>query len=89
MLRPTDRGVLLEPVAKAAGRRAFIRAVARRDAADVPVRDAEGRIPVVLAGRQGSHVLSALAAADALAVIPETVDALPAGAPVELIWIDR
>ncbi len=89
VLRPTDRGVLLEPVAKAAGRRAFIRAVARRDAADVPVRDADGRIPVVLAGRQGSHVLSALAAADALAVIPEAVDALPAGAPVDLIWIDR
>ncbi len=89
LLRPTDRGVLLEPVTKAPGRRAFIRAVARRGAADAPVRDAEGRVPVVLAGRQGSHVLSALAAADVLAVIPETVDALPAGSPVELIWVDR
>jgi len=89
LLRPSDRGVLLEPVTKAPGRRAFIRAVARRDAADAPVRDAEGRVPVVLAGRQGSHVMSALAAADVLAVIPETVDALPAGSPIEIIWVDR
>ncbi len=89
LLRPSDRGVLLEPVTKAPGRRAFIRAVARRDSTDAPVRDAEGRVQVVLAGRQGSHVLSALAAADILAVIPETVDALPAGSPVELIWVDR
>lgn len=89
ILRGTDRGVLLEPVSKAPGRRTFIRAVARRDTADTPERDAEGRVPVALAGRQGSHVMSALAAADALAVIPEAVDGLPAGAPVELIWIDR
>ena len=38
---------------------------------------------------QGSHVLTALAAADALAVVPETVDALPAGAAVDLVWLDR
>ncbi len=33
--------------------------------------------------------MSALAAADALAVVPESVDALPAGAAVELWWLDR
>jgi molybdopterin biosynthesis enzyme len=38
---------------------------------------------------QGSHVLSALATADALAVIPEADDTLPAGAEVELWWLDR
>jgi molybdopterin biosynthesis enzyme len=38
---------------------------------------------------QGSHVLSALAAADALAVIPEGVDVHPAGGEVELWWLDR
>jgi molybdopterin biosynthesis enzyme len=40
-------------------------------------------------GGQGSHVLSALATADALAVIPEADDSLPAGAEVELWWLDR
>ncbi len=42
-----------------------------------------------LAGGQGSHVLSALAAADALAVIPEPVATADAGAEVELRWLDR
>jgi hypothetical protein len=34
-------------------------------------------------------VLSALAIAEALAIVPEDVDALPAGAPVDLWWLDR
>jgi hypothetical protein len=33
-------------------------------------------------------VLSALAAAEALAIIPEADDQLPAGADVELLWLD-
>ena len=44
------------------------------------MRDGRGRVPVRLAGGQGSHVLSALAAADALAIVPETDESLPAGA---------
>jgi molybdopterin molybdotransferase len=89
LLRDTDVAVLTEPVSKAPGRRAYLRVVVERDADDRPVRDPTGRIPVRLAGGQGSHVLSALAAAEALAVVPETVDSLPAGAPVELVWLDR
>ena len=54
-----------------------------------PIRDARGRVAVHLAGGQGSHVISALAAADALAVIPEADDSLPAGAEVALWWLDR
>jgi molybdopterin molybdotransferase len=89
LLRDGDAGVLLEPVSKAPGRRAYLRAIAERDEAGRPVRDAEGRVRVRLAGGQGSHVLSALAAADALAVVPETVEGLPAGAPVDIVWLDR
>ena len=48
-----------------------------------------GRVRVRLAGGQGSHVLSALAAADALAVIPEPIERAEAGAEVELRWLDR
>ena len=66
--------------------------------ASIAERDDDGRRPcatpraasaVRLAGGQGSHVLSALATADALAVIPEADDQLPAGAEVELWWLDR
>ena len=89
LLRPVDRAVLGEPVAKSQGRRAFIRVVADRDETGAPVRDARGRVAVHLAGGQGSHVISALAAADALAVIPEADDSLPAGAEVALWWLDR
>jgi len=66
--------------------------VADRDPHGATVRDADGRVPVRLAGGgrgQGSHVLSALAIADALAIVPESVDRLAAGSPVDLWWLDR
>jgi molybdopterin molybdotransferase len=91
LLRPIDRGVLADPVSKSHGRRAFVRVIAERDAIGSPVRDDAGRVRVRLAGGsagQGSHVISALAAADALAVIPEAHDSLDAGAGVELWWLD-
>jgi len=89
LLRPVDRAVLGEPVSKSKGRRAFIRVVADLDETGAPVRDPRGRVLIHLAGGQGSHVISALAAADALAVIPEADDSLPAGADVALWWLDR
>ncbi len=63
--------------------------VALRAGDGSPVRDERGRVRVRLAGGQGSHVLSALAAADALAVIPEAVAHAAAGTEVELRWLDR
>ena len=89
LLRPADRGVLGEAVTKSHGRRAFLRVQAERDDAGSPVRDERGRVRVHLAGGQGSHVISALAAADALAVIPEADDSLAAGAEVAIWWLDR
>jgi molybdopterin molybdotransferase len=89
LLRPVDRAVLTEPVTKGHGRRAFLRVEAQRDGQGGPIRDSRGRVPVSLAGGQGSHVISALAAADALAVIPEADDSLPAGAEVAIWWLDR
>jgi molybdenum cofactor synthesis domain-containing protein len=92
LLRPIDGAVLGEAVTKGHGRRAFIRVIAERDGAGSPIRDERGRVRVRLAGGasgQGSHVLSALAVADALAVVPEADDELPAGADVELWWLDR
>ena len=89
--RARDRAVLADRSHKSPGRRAFVRVVVERDDDGTPVRDREGRVRASLAGGragQGSHVLSALAAADALAVIPETVDVHPAGGEVELWWLD-
>ncbi|HEX5013660.1 MAG TPA: gephyrin-like molybdotransferase Glp [Candidatus Limnocylindrales bacterium] len=91
LLRPVDRAVLEEAVSKSPGRRGFVRVVAARDPDGSPTRDGAGRVRVHLAGGQagqGSHMISALAAADALAVIPETHDRLEAGAGVELWWLD-
>ena len=89
LFRPVDRAILGEAVTKSHGRRAFLRVAAERDTTGAPCRDEQGRVRVRLAGGQGSHVISALAAADALAVIPEADDALPEGAEVALWWLDR
>jgi molybdopterin molybdotransferase len=92
VLRPTDRAVILDDVMKSEGRRAFVRVVADRDDRGAPERDGQGRVRVRLSGGstgQGSHVISALAVADALAVIPEPVAMLPAGAEVDILWLDR
>jgi molybdopterin molybdotransferase len=87
--RPVDRAVLEEAVSKSKGRRGYQRVASIRDADGLPVRDAKGRVRVRLAGGQGSHVLSSLAAADALAVIPEPFERAEAGSEVELRWLDR
>ena len=91
LLRSVDRAVLLDEVRTAPGRRAFLRVTADRDSDGAPVRDAQGRVQVHLSrgpAGQGSHVLSALAAADALAVVPEEVELSPVGAPAALWWLD-
>ena len=88
LLRAVDRAVIEQPVTKSHGRRAFLRVQAQRDEDGTPLRDARGRVRVRLAGGQGSHVISALAAADALAIVPEADDSLPAGAEVALWWLD-
>jgi len=89
LFRPVDRAVLDEPVTKSHGRRAYLRVTARRDDAGLPVRDDRGRVVVRLAGGQGSHVISALAGADGLAIIPEAHDSLPTGTEVAMWWLDR
>ncbi len=71
---------LAAPVTKSPGRRAFLRVRLEPDPSE------PGRLLASPAGGQGSHVLSALAAADGLAVVPESVPGLPAGHEVE-VWV--
>jgi molybdenum cofactor synthesis domain-containing protein len=80
--RPVVRAVLDEAVRKSRDRRAFLRVRLSEEP------DESGRLHASLAGGQGSHVLSALAVANGLAVIPEGLPSLPAGAEVEVIRID-
>jgi molybdopterin molybdotransferase len=90
--RPTDRAILHDDVSKGAGRRAFVRVTVERDTTGTPVRDDRGRLQARLAGGasgQGSHVLSALAEADGLAIVSEADDRLATGAEVEVWWLDR
>lgn len=82
-----DRAVTEDGLEKAAGRRGYLRVTVLRDERGVPVRDERGRLRVRLAGAQGSHVLSGLAAADALAIVPEAVARLESGAEVEIRWL--
>jgi molybdopterin molybdotransferase len=88
LYRPADRAVLDDPVSKSQGRRAFLRVQAYRADDGAPARDDVGRVRVRLAGGQGSHVLSALAAAEALAIVPEDTDSLEPGAEVAIWWLD-
>jgi molybdopterin molybdotransferase len=74
--REVVRATLTDAVRKAPKRRAFIRVRLEQDGNDWRAS---------LAGGQESHMLTALAAADGLAIIPETMDAAPAGTQVEVI----
>ena len=87
--RPADVAILEDAVSKSLGRRGYQRVTSRRDEHGTPLRDEHGRVLVRLAGGQGSHVLSSLALADALAVVPEAVARLEPGSEVELRWLDR
>jgi molybdenum cofactor synthesis domain-containing protein len=94
LLRPSEPGVLLDRASKSLGRRAYLRVDVERAPTGAPARDAAGRLLLRLAGArsnagQGSHVLSTLASADALAAVPEALDDVPPGTVVEVSWLDR
>lgn len=78
--RQIVRATLEQSVTKAPRRRAFLRVSLSA------TNDGTGW-RASLAGGQDSHVLSALAAADGLAIIGEERDSLPAGSEVEVIRI--
>ncbi len=78
--RQVVRATLEQSVTKAPRRRAFLRVA-------LSAKEDGTGWRVSLAGGQDSHVLSALAAADGLAIIGEEHDAMPAGSEVEVIRI--
>ena len=93
VLRPSEPGILVEATSKSRGRRAFLRVEVERQPNGSPARDRDGRLIVHLAGArrtagQGSHVLSTLGSADALAAVPEPLEDVPAGTVVDVSWLD-
>jgi molybdenum cofactor synthesis domain-containing protein len=73
---------LSDPVSKSAQRRAFVRVTLEAD------EQRRGAWTAHLAGGQGSHMLSTLALANGLAIIPEGPATVPAGTEVEVIRLD-
>ncbi|MEP7055551.1 MAG: gephyrin-like molybdotransferase Glp [Actinomycetota bacterium] len=78
--RPEITAELSAPVRKAAGKRQFLRVYVTRQGNQVIAEPTGG---------QGSHMLAGLAAANGLAVLPEDVRELPAGAPVTVWLLER
>ncbi len=78
--RPTVRAVSVEGLASPAGRRQYLRGWL-----DV----ADGRYVVRPVGGSGSHLVGALAQANALIVVPEAVTEVPEGGAVEVMVLER
>jgi molybdopterin molybdotransferase len=78
--RPTVRARLGAPVASPPGRRSYLRGSLEVE---------EGAYVARPVGGAGSHLIAALAAANALIVVPEAVTELAAGAAVTVMLLER
>jgi molybdopterin molybdotransferase len=78
--RPQVTALLTQAIRKPPGKRQFLRVYVTRQG---------DRVLAEPTGGQGSHMLAGLAAANGLAVIPEDVAELPAGAPVTIWLLER
>jgi molybdopterin molybdotransferase len=78
--RPAIRARLTQPIARKDGRRHYLR---------VRLRETAMGYEATLTGEQGSGILSSLVQADGLAIIPEDVDHVHAGAEVEVLLLPR
>ncbi len=77
--RPTVRAIADEEIPNSDARRVFARAI---------VTKRDGRYHAALTGPQGSGILTSMAVANALAVVPEDVPGVRAGEEVDAILLD-
>ncbi len=77
--RPTVRAIVDEPIENQDGRRVYARAILRHGE--------DGRWHASLTGPQGSGVLTSMALANALAIVPEDVAEVRAGEEVEAMLL--
>lgn len=80
VLRPLVSAVTLAPLTSPLGRRSFLRVW-------LEVRD--GAYVVSPVSGPGAHAIAGLARANALAVVPEAVEQVPVGAPVQVMMLER
>jgi len=80
LYRPLVRATLAQPINKAEGRRAYVRA---------RIEVTEGVYVVTPVGGMGSHLVADLALANAFVVIPEHVTYVPPGATVSVMMLER
>jgi molybdopterin molybdotransferase len=81
LLRPQVTVETVEPFRSPPGRRSFLRVVV--------ARDPDGRVLARAAGGQGSHMLSGMAAANALLVVPEETTDVPVGSRLAALLLER
>jgi molybdopterin molybdotransferase len=77
--RPRVRAIADEEIANQDGRRVYARAI---------LSQREGRWHAELTGPQGSGILTSMATANALAIVPEDVPLVRAGEEVDAILLD-
>lgn len=77
--RPSVRAIAEEPIPNTDARRVFARAI---------VTQRDGRYYAALTGPQGSGILTSMAVANALAVVPENVPGVNAGDEVDVMLLD-
>jgi molybdopterin molybdotransferase len=78
--RPRVRARLSEALTSPAGRRQFVR---------VRLTVEDGEYVAAPVGGPGSHLVAAMAHANALAVVPEEITELPAGTPIPVMVLER
>ena len=77
--KPMVRAVLRDPIINTDGRRVYARAIVTQE---------DGRYRASLTGPQGSNLLTSMARANGLAICPEDIDEMPAGAEVDVQMLD-
>jgi molybdopterin molybdotransferase len=73
------RAIAEEPIDNSDGRRVYARAI---------VTQRDGRYHAALTGPQGSGILTSMAVANALAVVPEDVSGVGPGEEVDCLLLD-
>jgi molybdopterin molybdotransferase len=81
VLRPQVTVETAEPFRSPPGKRSFLRVQV--------VREPDGRVLARAAGGQGSHMLTAIAHANALLVVPEDMTEVPVGARLSALLLER
>src|SRR6195952_3494477 len=81
VLRPQVTVEASEPFRSPPGKRSFLRVMV--------AREPDGRVLARAAGGQGSHMLTAMAHANALLVVPEEMTDVPVGAKLPALLLER